>query len=107
MSGQPRKGTPTPSTSPWEQHFGDPDADLWIRVVFDETTRAITGGTVHRDAACQWSHISLGLGPDNTPNTSPDTWHVSTGEWAIPASEFAAHDLNTIEDVEALQITAW
>lgn len=108
MTDQPRQGEPTPSTSPWHQEFGDNfDRVISIDVVFDEGTRAITGVTAHRDVDCQWTHISLGLGPDGTVESSPNTWTIPEGDNAIPLAEFTDRGLNTIEDVEALQITAW
>jgi hypothetical protein len=79
---------------------------LTISVAWRSSTRALQNTTVTRDPACSLGHIYIGLGPDGTPNTSPNAYAVPTGSTTITASTLSKNGLNTIDDVLALQITA-
>lgn len=99
-----------PLLSPWVWDARDNEGDvIRITVAFDNTTRAITGITAFRDAACIYTKIVIGLGADGTPNTTDKTIAVPAGTTVLTASQRAAlasKGLSTIEDVLALQITA-
>jgi hypothetical protein len=105
---QPRTGGGGgPIQTPWVQQFEDyVGAAIRITVDFDNTTRAITGGTAYRDASCLMTKILIGLGPDGTPDTTETQFTVPAGTTEIPGSAFSDLGLSTIEDVLALQITA-
>jgi hypothetical protein len=96
-----------PPSSPWVWQCTDNFANIIrITVTFNNTTLALTGATVFRDAGCQWTHIYLGLGPDGTPDTSAHTFLVPAGTTAISAGQLSANGLTTYGDVTGLQITA-
>lgn len=100
-------GTPTPPTSPYVFSAIDyKDLALTITVNFNNSTGAITNGTVVRDPGCVYQHVYLGVGPDGTPDTSPNVFTVPSGTLNISAKQFAANGFNTISDITAQQITA-
>lgn len=93
--------------SPWVVRFDDYlFRAITITVNFDNTTRAVIDGTVVRDAGCLWSKLLFGVGPDGTPDSTPMKVNVPFGLTTIPKSAFTAFGFNTIEQVQALQITA-
>ncbi len=103
-------GVPTPATSPWTQEFGDND-DLFIRisVEFNEATRALTRITMFRDVGCRWDRILIGLGADGIPDSTDKVIRVDEGTTVLSSTEMRrlrTAGLSTIEDIEALQITA-
>jgi hypothetical protein len=80
-----------------------------ITINFDNVTRAISGGVLHRDSGCLYKHILIGLGSDGLPDSTTHTFNITSvnGDLAIGAAAFAAVGLTTIESVLALgQITA-
>ena len=80
-----------------------------ITINFNNATRAITGGTLHRDSGCLYRHIYIGLGANGQPDSTTHTFNISSvnGDLAVTAGQMAAVGLTTIEDVTALgQITA-
>lgn len=81
---------------------------LTITFVFDNVTRALATGTVHRDANCRWHKIVIGIGADGDPGSSTHTFNVGNlvGDQSFNATQMAAVGFSTIEDVLALQITA-
>jgi hypothetical protein len=102
---------------------GDPDAPLpqspyvWespdyqgnrirITVTFDNATRALTGGSVFRDAACVYRKIYIGVGVDGSPDSTTHKFTVPAGTTAVSAAQMAAVGFTTIEQFLALQITA-
>jgi hypothetical protein len=96
-----------PMSSPYVQNFQDNFGKfIRITVTFNNNTRAINGCTIVRDVGCQWRTIYIGIGPDGTPNTSPNAFTVPTGTTNVGAAALASRGLNTLEDVTALQITA-
>jgi hypothetical protein len=96
-----------PMTSPYVQQFQDNFGKfISITVNFNNTTRALSGATVFRDATCQWTHIYIGLGADGTPDTTDKAFTVPAGTSSVSAQQLRQRGLNTIEDVLALQITA-
>lgn len=100
-------GTPGQEQSPWVWTAADYQGNaITISVTFNNSTRAITGGSVTRDAGCVYGHVYIGVGPDGTPNTSPDVYAVPFGTTNLNKNRFTNNGLNTIEDVLALQITA-
>lgn len=99
--------TPAPITSPWIWDAPDYQGNrIKITVTFNNSTRALTGASVFRDPECVYKRVYIGLGPDGTPDTSPDTILVPDGTTSIPESQLRRNSLATIEDILALQITA-
>jgi hypothetical protein len=97
----------TPITSPYVWETGDYLGRLIrITVTFNNTTRALTGGSVFRDAACLYQKIYIGTGPDGTPNSTNKAIPVPAGTTNVTANQLKQVGLNVIEDVLALQITA-
>lgn len=100
-----------PVQSPWVYDSG-PDYQgnrLTITVSFNNSTRAVTGAVVHRDAGCVYDHIYIGLGPDGRPNSSTRVFAVPNleGNRNITAAALNANGINVIEDLFLLgQITA-
>ena len=101
---------PVPATSPWVREFGDyQDRVIRITVTFNETTRALTGIAVFRDPDCMFTKILIGLGLDGTPDSSDKAIDVPAGTTVLTAqrmNQLANRGLSTIEDIQALQITA-
>jgi hypothetical protein len=80
-----------------------------ITITFNNATRAITGGTLHRDPGCLYKHIYIGLGANGQPDSTTHTFNITSvnGDLSVTAGQLAAQGLNVIEDVTALgQITA-
>lgn len=95
--------------SPYFMEFVDnqtPQRRINITVTFNNSTRAITGATVYRDADCQWRRVMIGLGDDGTPDSSVRNILVPSGTTNISAAALSSRGLDTIEDIRALQITA-
>ena len=100
-------GTPSPAVSPWTWDAEDYQGNgIHISVTFNNSTRALTGATVVRDVGCVYGTLYIGVGPDGTPNTSPNAFAVPEGTTNLNKNRLTSNGLNTIEDVEALQITA-
>jgi hypothetical protein len=106
----PMGGVPAPTmNSPQVQEWSD-NSGFVIRVstFFDVTTRAITGITVFRDAACHWTRIVIGLGPDGTPDSTTRDITVPSGTRVLTATQLnalASRGIATIDDFNSLQIT--
>lgn len=81
---------------------------ITITFAFDDVTRLLATGTVHRDANCRWHKIVVGIGVDGQPDSSTHTFNVGNlvGDQVFTAVQMAAVGFSTIEDVLALQITA-
>jgi hypothetical protein len=77
-----------------------------ITVTFNNATRALTGATVFRDAACVYTKIYIGVGSDGSPNSSPRVFTVPAGTTTFTAAQMSSVGLNTIENILAHQITA-
>jgi hypothetical protein len=91
-----------PVQTPWTQSFTDNfGKKIKITINFDNTTRAISGGTIVRDSGCQWTRIYIG-----TPDTTDKVFSVPVGTTNLTANQLSQRGLNVIEDVTALQITA-
>lgn len=85
------------------------DKHVTITINYDNATRALLSGTLHRDAGCLYTKIYIGLGADGTPDSTTHVFGIGNlnGDRSVAAAGFAAVGLNTIEDVFALgQITA-
>lgn len=100
-----------PVTSPYVYDSGGDylGRHITITFVFDNVTRALTSGTVFRDAGCVYTKIYVGLGSDGTPDSTTHIFNVGAlaGDRSFAASQMAAAGLTTIESVLALgQITA-
>lgn len=105
---RPRGDEPPPiSVSPWTQEFRDTDGHvIRISVLFDPITRALLGAVAYRSGKCAYTRILIGLGPDGTPDSTPDVFVVPAGVTNVAAAALRRNALRTIEDVLALQITA-
>lgn len=76
---------------------------------YDNTTRVLLDATLHRDAACVYTHIVVGTGADGKPNSSTRVLNLTgfSGDKAFTAQQLSGVGLNTIDDVLGLQITAY
>jgi len=93
--------------SPWVWQSSDFKRKvIRITVSFDNTTKALTGASVFRDATCVYTKVYLGIGADNKVESSPRTFVVPAGTTNLSAAKLSSVGLNTIDEVLALQITA-
>jgi hypothetical protein len=95
--------------SPWVSRFADyQDKAITITVTFNNSTRSITGGSITRDAGCMFTKVLIGLGGDGRPDSTDKAFNVGAleGTQSVGKAPFTARGLNTIEDIQALQITA-
>lgn len=100
-------GTPVPWTSPYVWQAPDVDGNVVrLTVTFNNATLAIQSGQVFRDPACRYAHVWIGLGPDGTPDTSPQTFAVPAGSTNLNKNQFSSQGFDTLTDVLATQITA-
>jgi hypothetical protein len=110
---EPRGGGVIVTPNPYIWSSG-PDIhgnEINIAVSWDAGQRTITGITVHRDPACIFSVILIGLGADGSPNSTDKQVDVSglEGDRVLPANrltQLASRGLSTVDNVLALQITA-
>jgi len=82
---------------------------ITVSVKFDNVTRAITEIDTHRDAACLYTQIAVGIGPDSTPDSSPRRWTPPIGDHVSTPQELAFlanQNVSTIEQFLSFQITA-
>ncbi len=97
----------SPAQSPLYYAFDDYRQNiLSVTMVFDNTSRLITGCTVYRDADCLWRHLLVGLGEDGVPDSSPRSFAVPVGTTNVPVSTLNVRGLTTIEDFLGYQLTA-
>jgi hypothetical protein len=113
MSGpeqMPVGWNPPPTPNPYHWESGDLEGDLiTIDFTWDNTTRALTAINVHRDAACSWNTILIGLGSDGSPDTTLRAVTVPVGNRTLTSAQLSAlatRGLASIDDVLTLQITA-
>src|SRR5687768_12141764 len=100
-------GLPSQTTSPWSATFADyVDKVLSITITFDNTPRAITSCTVHKDAGCQYNKLLIGLGEDGSPDSTTKSFTIPVGDTNVPVNAMAAKGIDVIEDVLGLNITA-
>lgn len=95
--------------SPWVSRFADyQDKAITLSVTFNNSTRSITGGSITRDAGCQFTKVLIGVGGDGVPDHTDKAFDVSSleGTQSVGKAPFTARGLNTVEDIQALQITA-
>lgn len=103
-----KTGTPL---SPYVYDSGE-DANgkhVTIRINYDNSTRALLGAVLHRDADCLYKRIFIGLGGDGRPDSTTHVFGIGNleGDRSVTAGGLSAVGLDTIEDVFALgQITA-
>lgn len=101
-----------PPVSPWT--FYDSGGDYLglhiVGVVTFDGTNTLTGGTVTRDAGCQYVKIIIGpLNPDGTPSATAKVIDVSglSGPRSFTKAQLNSIGLVTVDDVmHAGQITA-
>jgi hypothetical protein len=101
-------GRGDPIQTPYQSRFGDYQNNaITVTVDFDNTTRQILGALIERDEGCVYSRVLVGLGPDDTPDTTPHQWSVPDGgSTAVTSDELAGHGFTTIEQFMVPQITA-
>lgn len=103
-------GNPQPATSPWVWETADSQGEvLRVTITFSQTTRAITGITVFRDPGCDFTQLLVGLGTGNNPNATDKAIDIPDGTTVLTAqrlNQLANRGMDTIEDVQAFQITA-
>jgi hypothetical protein len=95
--------------SPWSSRFADyQDKAITITVTFNNATRSITGGSITRDAGCAYTKVLIGLGGDGRPDSTDKVFNVAGLEGTQSANKaaFTARGFDTIEQIQALQITA-
>jgi len=81
---------------------------ITVTVKFDNVTRAITEIDTHRDAACLYTQIAIGVG-GGSPDTSPIRWTPPVGDHVSTPAELAflaGQGVSTIEQFLGFQITA-
>jgi hypothetical protein len=102
------KGDPVTSPYVWDSGGDFQGNHITLTWVFDNATRALITGTVHRDAGCVFTKIYVGVGGDGSPNTTTHVFDVGNlvGDRTFTANQMAAIGFTTIEQVLALQITA-
>lgn len=102
-------GYVTPATSPWSQRFEDSvGRGIGLSVVFDETTRGLTGITLYREEGCRFDRILIGTDAAGSPDDGVAI-KVAPGSETMSAQEMNRirnAGLATIEDVIVLNITA-
>lgn len=100
-------GTPGQEQSPWVWTAADYQGNaITVSITFNDSTRAISGGSVTRDPGCVYGHVYVGTGADGIPDDTPKAFAVPVGTTNLNKNRFTNNGLNTIEDVLALQITA-
>jgi hypothetical protein len=104
-------GDPVVSPFVYDSGYDSNDRHIHIAINYDNTTRALLSANVHRDAGCQWTHVTIGIGPDGTPNTSTHQFDLSgvEGDIVVSAAQILqASGLSTIDEINALgNVTAY
>jgi len=92
--------------SPYTYEAADYQGNI-IRISFefDNKSKVLRDAITYRDAACVYTKIYLGLGPDGTPNSTRTQFTLPAGTSVISAAKMHAVGLRVIWDVLALQIT--
>lgn len=92
--------------SPYVVRFDDYAAKaITITVNFNNATRSIINASVTRDAGCVFSKLLIGIGADNTPDSTTRKVNVPDGTTAVPKTVFTNFGVDTIEEFQAYQIT--
>ena len=76
-----------------------------VTVNFNNATRSIINATVVRDAGCLWTKLLVGVGADNTPDSTTRKVTVPEGTTNLTKAQFTAFGVDTIEQFQAYQIT--
>ncbi len=80
---------------------------IQIQIPWNTGTRALlNGGTVTRDTACRYHNIYIGTGANGTVEATPHKFTAPAGTTAVPVTALNSQGLNTVDDLNALQITA-
>ena len=104
MVGQAR-GDVQPS--PYVVRFDDYlQRAITITVNFNDGTRSIINAVVVRDEGCLWTKLLIGIGADNTPDSTTRKVNVPVGTTNIGKAAFTNFGIDTIEQFQAFQITA-
>jgi hypothetical protein len=78
---------------------------MGARIIFDNTTRAISSCILYRDDGCQYHTFVIGVTGSAKVYRLPGPADGSSGVVTYTAAQMASRGLHTIEDVLALQIT--
>lgn len=98
---------PPPAPSPYVWDSGDfQNKIIKITITYDNATRVITGVTTFRDADCVFKKILVGLGGDGRPDSTGHVFTCPPGTHSVPLQQMTAQGFTTIEQFQALQITA-
>lgn len=93
--------------SPYVSEFADYAGKvIRITVAFNNSTRVISGAQVFRDADCRFTRILIGLGGDGRPDSTSRSFNVPAGTTSVGKAVFTNQGFDTIEEFQALQITA-
>jgi hypothetical protein len=93
--------------SPWVSRFADYQGNaITLSVNFNNTTRAILNANVTRDAACVYTRILFGVGPNGVPDDTATQLTIETGPSSIGRGQIVAFGFDKIEDMQAVQLTA-
>ncbi len=82
---------------------------IQVWVDFDNTTRVISAVRTHRDQACMYHYVAVGVGPDGKPDSSPIKWPPPVGDYTSTPADLAWFNsvgVVTVEDFMGYQITA-
>ncbi|WP_433078867.1 hypothetical protein ACQP1P_38570 [Dactylosporangium sp. CA-052675] len=99
--------TGTGPTSPWEFYNSGGDyleRSISATVTFNQSTGAITGGSITRDAGCLY--VTIVIGDPASPSRSIDVSGIE-GTRSFTAGQLAARGISNISDILSFgQITA-
>jgi hypothetical protein len=96
-----------PIPSPWVVEFRDYVGKiLRITTNFDNTTRALQNAVVHRDPGCVYTKIVFDDPGDNQKAKRLTAPNDAQGDRTYTANQLASQGLDTIEEAQAIQITA-
>lgn len=93
--------------SPWVSRFADYlDRAITVTVNFNNATRAITGAVLVRDAGCLFTKLLIGVPAVGAPDDTDFKVNVPVGTTNVGANVFTSRGFTTIEQLQALNITA-
>lgn len=93
--------------SPYVVRFDDYlSRAITITVNFNNVTRVIVNAVVVRDTGCLWTKLLIGIGADNTPDSTTRKLNVPFGTTNVGKAALSNFGVDTIEEFQAFQITA-
>lgn len=99
---------PAPVTpNPWVYEARDyQNKVLRIEIRWSDADRDLLSAVAYRDPGCVYDTIFIGLDAEGSVNRSPDQWTVPEGETLIRNNLLKKARLRSIDDVQAVQVTA-